>query len=460
MICANIPNVDYPNGYNRYELSFKISGFSATETFSVLLSKDNFTTVVKPNIIANGPNAPVDTATDKTLTFEVPADLVGANDYKLRVESGSGVRSGNFTSSDFQTAFPIHFLAYSGAFYVNNQSNTLSFCFGGSVTLAIDNTTPEVPNTSPLQFPQLKYKWYKDGVVIPNEVNSTLLVNQAGDYYVEIDYGPCTDLNTHSQIVKVAGASGASAVIGSSSGNPFCASQGKTTLEANAGNSYVWRKDNAIIPGAISQTYQTDVPGVYTCDIDFGGCKSTGSIDLKVFTTNSTVTGVEVGKVNYINEGETVEAVISGEATGPSYEWFLNDVAIPGANQNSLAISLEGKYKGVLTQSVNCAVTEEFPFEVVFKVNYNAPKISNIVTPNGDGVNDTWIIPDQYLAGTKTHIMILSSLGEIVFETDDYDNYKGWPQTAIEFKNFNPVYYYIITPTGGSAKKGSITLVK
>ena len=55
---------------------------------------------------------------------------------------------------------------------------------------------------------------------------------------------------------------------------------------------------------------------------------------------------------------------------------------------------------------------------------------------------------------------ILSSLGEIVFETDNYDNYNGWPQTSIEFKNFNPVYYYIITPNGGSAKKGSITLLK
>ena len=93
-------------------------------------------------------------------------------------------------------------------------------------------------------------------------------------------------------------------------------------------------------------------------------------------------------------------------------------------------------------------------------MNFNVPKISNIVTPNGDGINDTWIIPDKYLAGTNTHIVILSSFGEIVFQTDNYDNYSGWPQTSIEFNNFNPVYYYIITPNGQSTKKGSITLVK
>lgn len=459
-ICANIPNVDYPNGYNRYEVPFKVTGFSATENFIVLLSSDNFVTIIKPNIITNDSSVPADTPTDKTLTFEVPADLMGSDTYKLRVESASGIRSVDFKASDLQSSFPIHFLSYSGPFYINNQSNSVSFCIGGSVTLAIDNTTPSVPKTSPLQYPQLKYKWYKDGNVIPNESNSTLSVNQTGDYYVEVDYGPCTDFNTHSQIVKVSGASGSGAVITSSSGNPFCASLGQTTLTVNGGNSYVWRKDNAIIDGATSQTYQTNLSGVYTCDVDFGGCKSTGTLDLKVLKTNSTISGVDVDKVNNIVEGETLNAAITSDAASPTYQWFLNDVAISGADKSSLDITAEGKYKGVVTQTTGCIIADEFPFEVSFKVNLNVPKISNIVTPNGDGVNDTWIIPDQYISGTNTHIVILSSLGEIVYQTDNYDNYNGWPQTVIEFNNFNPVYYYIITPTGGSAKKGSITLLK
>jgi len=147
-------------------------------------------------------------------------------------------------------------------------------------------------------------------------------------------------------------------------------------------------------------------------------------------------------------------------SVSPAYQWFLNDVAISGADKSSLDITAQGKYKAVITQTSGCNITDEFPFEVSFKVNLNVPKISNIVTPNGDGINDTWIIPDLYIGGTNTHIVILSSLGEIVFETDNYDNYDGWPQTAIEFNNFNPVYYYIITPNGQSAKKGSITLVK
>ncbi|AOW08862.1 T9SS type B sorting domain-containing protein [Flavobacterium gilvum] len=453
-ICANIPSVDYPNGYNRYEVPFKISGFAATETFIVLLSSDNFSTIIKPKIIPNGPNTPADTPTDKTLTFEVPFDLVGSDVYQLKVESASGIRSNAFNSSDSKPSFPIHFLSFSGPFYINNKSNSLSFCVGGSVTLAIDNAAP-----SPLQYPQLKYKWYKDGNVVANQTKSTLLVNAPGDYYVEIDYGPCSDLNTHSQIVKVTGASGSGAVITSSGGNPFCSSLGNTTLTVTGGNSYVWRKDNVLINGANSQTYQTSVAGIYTCDVDFGGCKSTGTIDLKVLTTNSSISGADLDKVNYIIEGETLSVSITTTASSPSYQWYLNGGALQGEDKSSLNITEQGNYKGTVSQTSGCAITDEFSFQVAYKVNLNVPKISNIVSPNGDGINDTWIIPDKYLAGTKTHIMILNSLGKIVYQTDNYDNYNGWPQTDIEF-NFNPVFYYIITPPGESVQKGSITLLK
>jgi gliding motility-associated-like protein len=462
-ICANIPNVNYPSGYNRYEVPFKLSGFAANESFIVLLSDDkgSFTTPIKPKIIANDPSAPADTPTDRILTFEVPADLIGSDIYKLRVQNLSGtVTSVDFKSSDLITFFPIHFLSYSGLFYINNQSNTVGFCTGGSVTLTIDNLTPSIPKTSPLQFPQLKYNWYKDNVLIPSQTSSTLSVDQEGEYYVEINYGPCTDINTHSQKVLVKGSSGSVTSITSSSGNLFCSSLGNTTLTASAGNSYIWKKDNTLIAGASAQTYQTNLPGIYTCEVDFGGCKSIGSIDIKVFEISSTIAGVDVDKVNAIQEGETVSVTTTTSAVSPSYQWFLNDSTIPGETKSSLDITSKGKYKVIITQTSGCIISNEFSFEISNQTNLNVSQISNIVTPNGDGTNDTWIIPDQYISGTNTQVMILSSLGEIVFKTDNYDNYNGWPQTTIDFKNYNPVYYYIITPTGQSAKKGSITLVK
>jgi gliding motility-associated-like protein len=464
-ICAGGPYPERPGEiFNEYEASFSIVGFASDVTFRVQLSdaSGSFLTPTETIPLAPLPLTPPDTATEKTLVFAVPTNLAGSNTYRLRVVSSTNVASPSFTISGTTSTkiFPAYYKVFSDSFSINNKQSSAGFCNGGSVTLSVDNPTPDITNSSPANYPQLKYNWYKDGVIISGQTSSSLSnISLAGVYYAAIDYGLCTG-NYLSQEVTVSGASSTGMPISSSLGNPFCSSLGNTTLAVSGGSSYVWKKDNVVINGAISQTYQTNESGVYTCDVDFGGCKGLGTIDLKVLKTNSTISGVYVDKVNRIEEGQTLNATIHSDVKTPSYQWFLNDVIIPGEDKNFLDINAEGKYKGVVTQNTGCVISDEFPFEVSFKANLNVSKISNIVTPNGDGVNDTWIIPDQYLAGTNTHIKILSSLGEIVFQTDNYDNYNGWPQTAIEFNNFNPVYYYIITPTGESAKKGSITLLK
>jgi hypothetical protein len=464
-ICAGGPHPNKPGEiFNEYQASFSIVGFAPDEKFRVELS-DSTGSFANPTSTTDLPalaGTPPDTATEKTLTFAVPTDLVGSNTYKLRVVSSTNVVSPSFTISGTTSTkiFPAYYKAFSNSFSINNKQSSAGFCVGGNVTLSVDNPTPDITNSSPANYPQLKYNWYKDDVLIPGQTSSSLSnISVAGVYYAALDYGLCTG-NYLSQTVTVSGASSTGMPITSSLGNPFCSGLGNTTLGVTGGISYVWKKDNVVINGAISQTYQTNQSGIYTCDVDFGGCNGSGAIDLKVLKTDSSISGVDVDKVNRIEEGETLSATITTDATAPSFQWFLNDVIIPGEDKSFIEITDQGKYKGSVTQNTGCVITDEFPFEVSFKVNLNVSKISNIVTPNGDGVNDTWIVPDKYLAGTNTHIKILSSLGEIVYQTDNYDNYSGWPQTAIEFNNFNPVYYYIITPTGESAKKGSITLLK
>ena len=458
-ICAGGPHPTKPGDFfNEYQASFSITGFATDIVFKVELSdpSGSFTAPIATTLLAPLPGTPADTPTDKTLTFAVPINLVGSNTYKLRVTSSNGISSQPFTikGTTSTKTFSAYYKAFSGPFAINNNQPTVSFCNGGSVTLTIYNPTPTIPNSSPANYPQLKYFWYKDDVLISEQNTSSLNVNTVGVYYAKLDYGLCTDDNFRSQGVTVSGATGAGAVIVSSSGNPFCSSLGNTTLSVTAGNSYTWKKDNVVINGAISGSYSTNVKGVYSCDVDFGGCKSTGILDLKVFKNSNSISGVDVDVINFITEGETLNVALTTDATAPTYQWLLNDVAIPGAITSSLGITDQGKYKAIITQTSGCTIIEEFPFEISFKKSFDVLKISNILTPA-----HSWIIPEEYTGG-KAKIMILSSLGEIVFESDNYDNYNGWPQTSIEFNNFNPVYYYIITPNGGSAKKGSITLVK
>ncbi|MDD5148923.1 MAG: gliding motility-associated C-terminal domain-containing protein [Flavobacterium sp.] len=439
--------------FNTFDADFKFSGFPALTTFSVELSDDKGSFA---NPIATTTLSTVDvSAGEKTISFGVPSTLIGSETYKLRVKSSTGAVSGDFSSFDLKTSFPAYYKPYSQPFYINNQLSNVVICNGGSATITIDNPTPNIPSSSPANFPGLKYNWYKDNFLVSGETGASLVVNSSGVYYVEINYGSCSDVNFRSQEVTVSGASGSVSTITSSLSNPFCSSAGATTLTATTGNSYVWKKDNIVIPGAIGQTYQTSSAGKYTVDVDFGGCKSTGTIDLEVFKIT---TSINIPESSTISEGDSKTVLVSTDALSPEYKWYLNGVEISEASSNSFTVTSTGDYKVTITQLSGCYITNEILFTINSIIDANAVDIPNLISPNNDGVNDVWSIPQVYVSGTNTEVILMNSSGEIVLKTNDYLN--NWPENGIDFKNINPVYYYIITPQDGKVKKGSITVVK
>lgn len=439
--------------FNTFEADFKFSGFPISTTFSVELSDDkgSFTSPIATSTISTTDVS----ASEKIISFAVPSTLIGSETYKLRVKSSTGVTSGDFSSFDLKNSFPAYYKPYSKPFYVNNQQPNVSICNGGSVSLTIDNPTPNVPSSSPANFSELKYKWYKNNLLISGATTSSLNINSAGVYYVELNYGSCSDVNFRSQDVTVSATSGSVSTISSSLSNPFCSSAGATTLTATAGNTYVWKKDNVVIPGAIGQTYQTISAGKYTVDVDFGGCKSTAAIELELYKITSSI---NIPESSAISDGGSKTVIATTNAVIPDYKWYLNGVVIPGATSSSYTVSNTGDYKVVITQTSGCYITNEIFFTINSIVDTNAIDIPNLISPNNDGVNDVWSIPQEYVSGTNTEVILMNSNGEIVLKTNDYQN--NWPENVIDFKNINPVYYYIITTQDGKVKKGSITMLK
>ncbi|WP_165932622.1 T9SS type B sorting domain-containing protein [Flavobacterium cellulosilyticum] len=439
--------------FNTFEANFKFSGFPALTTFSIELSDDkgSFSNPILTTIISIVNVS----ASEKVISFTVPTTLIGSETYKLRVKSSTGISSNEFSSFDLKTSFPAYYKPFSQPFYINNQLPNASFCNGGNMTLAIDNPTPNKPGSSPAIFPELKYKWYKNNLLMSGERASSLNVNAVGIYHVEIDYGSCSDANFRSQDVTVSTSSGSFSTITSSLSNPLCFNAGATTLTASTGKSYLWKKNNVVISGAIGQTYQTNSAGRYTVDIDYGGCKSTGTIDLEVFKMTSTI---DIPEKSTISEGSSKTVTVTTNALNPEYKWYLNGVLIPGAASSSYTLTGIGNYKVSTTQTSGCFTTNEMLFTINTIVDTNSIDIPNLISPNNDGINDLWIIPQEYISGTKTQVVLMNSFGEIVLKTDDYQN--NWPENGMNLKNTNSVYYYIITSQGGNVKKGSITIVK
>jgi hypothetical protein len=68
------------------------------------------------------------------------------------------------------------------------------------------------------------------------------------------------------------------------------------------------------------------------------------------------------------------------------------------------------------------------------------------------------MIPINYVEGTNTDVMIMTSSGKVVLQTNNYLN--NWPENELNINNVNQVFYYVITTSDNKTKKGSITIIK
>lgn len=443
--CAN-------ESFNTYYVTFTFSpesSLSPTNQFIIELSDDtgSFSNATTVYTSAQG----AITQSPATLGFSLPTNTAGEN-YKVRIKSTAPA-----ATSTGSVSFPAYYKIQDEPFSINNLIETAVFCSGSSYLLSIDNPGNE-SNNSPLQYPSLTFNWYKEtsqttSVFVAS--GETLTVTEPGTYFVETNYGSCTSDSFSNRVTVSEASSGqTTSSISSSLGNPYCSTQGSTTLSAINGNSYKWFKDGEEISGATDQMLVTSESGLFEVTIDLGNCTAKASIELD---NTGFTSSIDAADVNYMEEGETLMVTITTTANTPEYVWYLNNNVISGATQNSYEASEIGNYKVVVTQTVGCNASKEFEFTISNPFP-DVSNIPNLISPNGDNINDTWMIPQAYVSGTNAEVIIMDSNGNIVLKTNDYRN--DWPQNELNFKNVNPVYYYIITTQNNNTKKGSITVVK
>ena len=387
-----------------------------------------------------------------SFTFAVPTTTAGQN-YRLRVRGVSPASTGPNSP-----AFAAYYKSFNTDFTLNGGVSPINICGSGNFLLFIDNGPSS--NDSPVDFPALKYRWKKNGVFVAGEINSSLNISTSGVYQAFVDYGNCSTFDS-GQIEKSPAvtvnivAAGATFTIASSGGNTICPAN-PTTLSVTAGYGYQWSRDGVAISGATANSYVTGQAGSYTVVVDQGGCSSTSApFVLSTTAFNSSIDVQQEPLVNIIAEGETKTITVTTDAASPTFEWYLNGVLIPAATTNSYSTSVVGDYKVKITQTSGCNTFKEYLFEL--KVGINPKEVPNLISPNGDGKNDTWILPQEYI-NANTEVLIISPQGNVDLQTVNYQN--NWPIKEIVFTSTNPVYYYIISKDGSPVKKGSITIIK
>jgi gliding motility-associated-like protein len=154
-----------------------------------------------------------------------------------------------------------------------------------------------------------------------------------------------------------------------------------------------------------------------------------------------------------ISKGETAILTASG---GTSYSWSTASGIISGQNTAILTVrpAQTTTYTVRVTNASGCSSVAS----ITIKVNEDYKIVANnILTPNGDGVNDTWIVQniDMY---PSNEVRIFDRNGRLMYNKKGYDN--SWNGTIGGNELAEGTYYYIITYGPDKlVQKGFITII-
>lgn len=234
------------------------------------------------------------------------------------------------------------------------------------------------------------------------------------------------------------------ASISLSQSSPFC--EGTTIdLSGPAGPyAYDWSTNDStmVISASVTGTYILTITDTVT------SCMATDSVSIEAVPRPI----ANAGRDTSVSVGGSVVLVGTG---GPSYSWSPIETLTEANISNPMATPMQTTtYTLVVTNDIGCSDTDEVVVTVNLDYNFTP---ANLITPNGDGFNDTWIIENIDLY-SDSKVSVFNRNGQLIFSADAYKN--DWGATYNGERIPDGSYYYVIS-FGGSQKlfKGSLTVL-
>lgn len=193
--------------------------------------------------------------------------------------------------------------------------------------------------------------------------------------------------------------------------------------------SYAWSN------GGASASLSKLLAGTYTVTVtDDHNCKISESIDIEEpFQDMIPITEVHDVSCRDNQDGYVLIDFIENSLPPYTYSWSN------GESNNSIADLLADDYSVTITDANNCTYIDTF--EVALN-DVDCIIINNVITPDGNGKNDTWIIKNIDLY-PDCDVKVIDRWGNAVFEqTGGYDN--SWDATSDGNVLNSGDYYYIV----------------
>ncbi|HJT74713.1 MAG TPA: MBG domain-containing protein, partial [Chitinophaga sp.] len=269
----------------------------------------------------------------------------------------------------------------------------------------------------------------------------TITASQAGDN----NYEPAQVVT---QTIEV---SAWSAPVITAQGNTTFCTGGTVTLQSSEAPVYEWYRDGSRVANAAGRSLTVNESGNYTVKAIYGNFSVTSSA-VSVIVNPLPDADVQLTGESTISKGETVRLIASG---GSSYAWSpVAGLSDAQSAETDARPATTTTYQVTITNNEGCSVTKEITITV--KDDYQL-EATNILTPNGDGKNDLWIVKniDMY---PQNEVKIYDRAGRLIYRQQGYTN--NWNGTVNGQRLAEGTYYYIIDLGDNKPKfKGFITII-
>ena len=330
---------------------------------------------------------------------------------------------------------------------------TYSACGNTDATLslttihAVNDSGAKTDVTADLQS-SFSYQWKWNGNVINGEESKTITLSsheKNGSYVLS---GTLDGFNASSNTKEIKLKVNESLQL-NANGTVLCEGGEAIVLTSSmdlSGKSFEWKKDGVVIDTS-SESLTVSETGAYELILKEYDCPLTSN-NVKISAFDESLLVLDRPKELIIIEGETETVTASG---ADSYEWYDagNNLI---SSQDSYGFQEEGEYLLVASFGT-CTVSRVIT--VTFRDMFAIP---NVITANGDGINDLWVLPNTYSRDPNVLVTIFNERGEQVFSQTGYEN--NWPQSTTSFNKQSMIFYYKITRGGKSLKQGTITVIK
>lgn len=309
------------------------------------------------------------------------------------------------------------FKAYkNGSYYLRVSDTNNCFAFSTPINLNfLTNSIPPIQQDgkylSTLLFNEVL--WYKDNIAISGAQEQVYLVNESGNYFVEVKHeNGCYAASPEIQVCV-----------------PFPKiTVNRNEITASTGVDYQWFYGTDTIFGANQIKYIAQLSGAYSVDITLADNCVSRSDEVNVCYP---IPSIELEPNNVLKA-----------SLGLAYQWYLNEGIIEGADARLYVATKDGNYKVEVLNLDNCMAFSD-PIYVTGTAirDINPTAIQIYPNPFIDKIN---VMLPQNFDYTDARIKIINTLGIVVFEKEIETNpefiplpnlQSGWYEAVVATDN-------------------------